>query len=159
MDVQELRSAYDRFFDLAEHSGFKEPAPGEWSALEIVAHVAFRDVLLADVTEALVDGSEMSYDDQPPYANTPVATAEGLDALVRGRSYAEVLMLARENAQRLVAAAARLDDRAAGRLVPSRIVDAGEAVADRAVPWGALLETEARRHIPARTEQLESLCV
>jgi len=159
MDVQELRSAYDRFFDLAEHSGFKEPAPGEWSALEIVAHVAFNDVLLADVTEALADGAGRSYDDQPSYANTPVATAAGLDALVAGRSYAEVLLLAKQNAERLVGAAARLDEQAAGTLIPSRIVDAGQAVLDQPVPWGALLQTQARRHIPMHTNQLESLCV
>jgi len=159
MDVEELHAAYERFFELAEHSGFKEPAPGEWSALEIVAHVAFNDVLLADVTEALAKGEQMSYEEEPAYENTPVTHAQGLDALVGGRSYAEVLVLARQNATRLVDAAARLDEHGAAKLVPARIVDAGQATLDQAVPWGAFLQRQARRHIPLHTEQLESLCV
>jgi len=157
VDVEQLRAAYERFFEFAEHGGFKQPAAGEWSAAEIVAHVAFNDVLLADLTETLLVGGDPTSDDE--YDNSSVADADALDRLVAGRSYAELLLLARENAARLVDAAARLDEHAAARLVPSRIIHAGQPVLDEAVPWGDLLRRQAQRHLPHHTEQLEALCV
>lgn len=54
MDAAQLRQAYEVLLAEAETGGFGPPPPGEWTAEQVVAHVAANDELLIEATEAVI---------------------------------------------------------------------------------------------------------
>lgn len=153
MSAADLAAAYEAFFAEAEAGGFGVPPAGEWTAAQVVAHVALNDGALAEVTEAVLAGEPTRFD------NTAVTRAATLDAHVaRIGGLPELIAAGREAAARVVALAARLDDRTSAVAVHCHLLDGDTLVVDQPMPWGAmLLGTQASFHLPLHREQLHSL--
>jgi uncharacterized protein YndB with AHSA1/START domain len=154
VDVAALRDAYARFFAEAEQGGFEEPEPGQWDAREVLAHVALNDLALTAVAHALVHRrSDVTFGNttcqDPAVLAHHIEMTGDLAALVsRGRRLADVA----------TAAVLRLDASQRGSVVPCRLLHDGEVVLDAALPWvDVAVETQAARHLPAHTAQLQDL--
>jgi hypothetical protein len=143
--------AYAEFIAEAEAGGFHAPADGGWTAEQVVAHVARNHEELIALTEAVLAGDEVAYDNREATdvreLHRYVAAYGGLRGLAD--RVAETATVLRELATRLA-------DRA-GTLVPVRIQDGEDVPVDQPLPWGKLLEVDAARHVPMHTEQLRAL--
>ena len=142
-ELAELAAAYEAFFAEAALGGFGPPTGAEWTAEQVVAHVAVNDDGLAAVCRTLLRGLDASFDNAPSN-DRPV-----LDALVT---------LARTRAETVRLLLGRLDTDQLSTAVPCHLVDHGEVVLDRPMPWGQLAtRTQAGFHLPLHTEQLRAL--
>jgi hypothetical protein len=143
--------AYADFVEEATAGHFDRPAGGGWTAEQIVAHVARNNEELIAVTEAVMSGDTVSYDNREA-----IDTAE-LDAYVA--SYGGLRGLADRLAQ-TVAVLRDLSDRLGTHgdtPVPSRIQDGADVPVDGPVPWRRMLEINANRHTGMHLEQLRAL--
>ena len=153
-DTGPLRAAYEAFFAEALAGGFGAPPAGEWSAPQVVAHVAVNDDGLARVCRALVADGSPSFDNAVPndvrVLDALVAAHDGdLDALVA---------TARRRADEVCLLLDRLDEAVLAREVPCHLVDGAEVMVDGPVPWGRLaVGVQAARHLPAHADQLRAL--
>jgi hypothetical protein len=151
MDTQALRSAYDGLLAVAQAGDFHDPPPHQWSAAEVLAHVATNDQLLTEVTRQVAAGHMLSYD------NAPAIAESHLRRLAEQLSWDELIAEVRRRADLLIEAVDALDSAHAETLVDSRIVDAGQVRVDDAVPWSRLLLAQSQTHIPMHTRQLAAL--
>ena len=152
--LDDLAAAYDAFFAEALAGGFGTPAPDEWTAVQVVAHVAVNDDTLASVCRALVARGTPSFD------NASANDVAQLDALVAaaGGSIAGVVRVARQRAETLRLLVGRLDDDQLATPVPCHLVDRGVLVLDRPMPWGGpVIDTQTAFHLPLHTDQLRAL--
>jgi hypothetical protein len=146
-----MEDAYADFVAETANGPFRAPADGEWSAEQIVAHVARNHEELIRVTELLLSGDPVSYDNREP------TDTRALDAYVA--SYGGLRGLADRVAETVTVLrdlSSRLDERGATP-VPVRIQDGAEVVVDQPVPWAKLLETDATVHVPRHLAQLRAL--
>ncbi len=153
-DTAALRTAYEAFFTEALAGGFRSPPDGEWSAAQVVAHVAVNDDGLAGVCRALVVEKPVSFDNALP--NDPTV----LDVLVRSHDgdLAALVATGRQRADEVCLLLERLSPEQLATEVPCRLADHGEVVADGPMGWGRLAVTvQASRHLPAHTDQLRAL--
>jgi hypothetical protein len=142
---------YADFVEEVTAGHFDRPAGGGWTAEQIVAHVARNNEELIAVTEALLAGEQVSYD------NREMIDAAELDAYIA--SYGGLRGLADRVAQ-TVAVLRDLSGRLGTRgetPVPSRIQDGEEVPVDGPVPWGRMLEINANRHTAMHLAQLRAL--
>jgi hypothetical protein len=140
MDTTELRKAYESVAAEAEAGGFGPPPPGEWDAGRIVAHLALNDDLLASVTEAVLAGRAVRFDNRASLHPEP-ATVDVL----------------RRSGARLCDLVDRLTGEQAATVVPVLIQDGEEIAVDQPMPWGVLLGIQASFHLPAHGKQLAAL--
>jgi hypothetical protein len=140
MDTSALRKAYEAFAVEADAGGFGPPPPGEWSAGQVVAHLARNDDLLAEVTAAILAGRTASFDNRPSLDPAPAPV--------------EVL---RASGARLCDLADRLTEEQAATVVPVLIQDGEEIAVDQPMPWGVLLGIQASFHLPAHGDQIRAL--
>jgi hypothetical protein len=151
MDTSRLREAYEALFAEAAAGGFGPPPPGEWTAEQVVAHVAANDRLLAQATEAVLAG------DPKAYYNHEAIDVARLDALVAEHGdLTRLVELARGTSATLFSLAERLGDRE-GTPVHTYIRDGDRVMVDQPVPWGQVLELNASGHLPVHIQQLRSL--
>ncbi len=153
-DTAALRAAYATFFAEALAGGFGPPPAGEWSHLQVVAHVAVNDDGIAAVSRGIVQRLETRFDNALP---NDLAT---LDVLVKAHDgdLAALVATARQRAQEVVLLLERLGPEQLETRVPCRLVDHGEVVLDESMEWGRIAVTvQAGRHLPAHTDQLRSL--
>lgn len=152
-----LAAAYDAFFAQAAVGGFEPPPPGEWTAEQVVAHVAANDDALAAVSRGVLLGrDDLRLDNSGP--NDPAE----LDRLIEacGGELTALVEAGRRRAATLMALLSRLSPEQAQTLVDCRLTDHGEVMLADAVPWGGLaLRVQAERHLPAHTRQLALLRV
>jgi hypothetical protein len=149
--MADLRRAYDSFLAEAEAGGFGPPAPGEWSAEQVVAHVAANDELMAEVTEAVLAGSPWVC-----FNHNKIHRAQ-LDALILEHGGLPGLTrLVRRTSQRLCDLTEQLGDKS-GALVDTHIRDGFYLVVDEQLPWGRTLDIHGRLHLPIHTAQLQAL--
>ncbi|HEX6684433.1 MAG TPA: hypothetical protein VF062_16645 [Candidatus Limnocylindrales bacterium] len=148
MDTTALRSAYAGFISEARQGGFGPPPDGEWSADQVVAHVAANDELLAATTLRVLDG------DGHPYYNHDAIDTERLDTLIS--VHPDVVQWLEETSAALCDLADRLPD-SDRTLVHTQIVDGTITRLDRPVPWPMVLQTQAEMHLPRHLEQLRAL--
>lgn len=143
--------AYADFIAEATTGQFRAPADGGWTAEQIVAHVARNHEDLIAVTEAVLGGDPVGYDNREsidlPALNRYAASYGGLRGLAD--RVAETVTVLRD-------LAARLDDRGS-TLVPTRVQDGTETVVDQPLPWAKLLEIDETVQVPRRLEQLRAL--
>ena len=98
-ELGDLTAAYEAFFVEAALGGFGPPTGDEWTAEQVVAHVAVNDDGLAAVCRALLEGRDAMFDNAPSNDRSvldALVTAAGgsLVALVAvGRSRAESVRL------------------------------------------------------------------
>lgn len=164
-DLAALVQAYRTFFAEAATGagpapgagGYGPPPDGEWSALQVLAHVAVNDGLLAAVCRALVHQQEL-----PRLENEVSNDVAVLDRLVDGcgGDLGRLVAVGRQRAEQLVLLLARLDGDQRAALVHARLVDHGTVMVDEPRPWWALaVQVSTRFHLPAHTEQLRALRV
>jgi len=143
---------YADFIDEVAAGGFGAPADGGWTAEQIAANVVFSHEDLIEVTEAVLVGEKVSYDDRE---RTDVRELDRCVAAYGGlRGLADRLA---ETVTVLRDLTGRLAERA-NTLVPVRIAEQdGEVIVDQPLPWGKLLELDAEVYVPRRLEQLRAL--
>lgn len=151
METAELRRAYDVLLAEVDAGSFGPPPPGEWTAEQVVAHVAANDELLIETTEAVIAGSPWSY-----YNHNALHNPE-LDALIAERGGLTGLAGAiRSSSQRLCDLTSRLGVHGE-TLVHTLIRDGFEIRIDEPLPWGRVIDLHGRLHLPAHTKQLRAL--
>jgi len=148
MDTTTLRSAYAALIDEARQGGFGEPPDGEWTADQIVAHVAANDELLTTATRQVLDGAK-----QPYYNHDAIDTAR-LDELIKVK--ADVVQWLEQTSAALCDLADQLYE-GDMTLVHTQIVDGAITRVDRPLPWPAVLRTQAELHLPRHLDQLRAL--
>jgi len=151
MDTADLRRAYDVLLAEAEAGGFGRPAADEWTAEQVVAHVAANDELMIEATEAVIAGS--------PWVcyNHNILHRAQLDALVADcGGLPGLTRLARGTSQRLCDLVEQLGDKSE-TLVDTHLHDGFELVVDEQLPWGRTLDIHGRLHLPVHTSQLRAL--
>ena len=143
--------AYADFIDEVSAGGFDAPVDGGWTAEQIAANVVHSHEDLIAVTEAVLAGEKVTYDDRE---RTDVAELDRCVAAYGGlRGLADRLA---ETVTVLRDLTGRLAERA-DTLVPVRIIEDGEVLVDQPLPWGKLLELDAEVYVPRRLEQLRAL--
>jgi uncharacterized protein YndB with AHSA1/START domain len=153
--MTELAEAYEAFFSEAEAGGHgPAPAEGEWDAARTVAHVTLNDAAMIAVTNAIIHERPAAFENvvcqDPAVLSAHVARFDGdLAAMVRhGREVAELARVA----------FLRLDANQRMTPVACRLLHDGEVVLDEPMPWDVVArEAQARRHLPAHTQQLRDL--
>ncbi len=152
-ELAALAAAYEQFFAEAAAGGFADPPAGEWTADQVVAHVAVNDDAMATICRSLVHEGATTFDNRNANdhatLDTLVADASGTAALIA---------TARQRARVLIGLLATLDDDQRASEVSCHLVDHGEVVLDRPLPWGQLaIGTQANFHLPLHTRQLQDL--
>ena len=143
--------AYADFIDEVSAGGFGAPADGGWTAERIAANVVHSHEDLIAVTEAVLAGEKVTYDDRE---RTDVAELDRCVAAYGGlRGLADRLA---ETVTVLRDLTGRLAERA-DTLVPVRIIEDGEVLVDQPLPWGKLLELDEEVYVPRRLAQLRTL--
>ncbi len=139
-----LAEAYTAFFAEASRPGFGDPPPGEWTAEQVVAHIAVNDDLMAAVCRGLIHDAAPRFDNAVPndraVLQALVEAAADLPSLVElGRARAETLRLL----------LARLDESQLATPVPCHLIDGDRVMVDQPLPWGSLaVVTQATYHLP-----------
>ncbi|MGE3327680.1 MAG: class I SAM-dependent methyltransferase [Acidimicrobiia bacterium] len=163
-DLDDLAGAYRAFFAAAgaadgaevgtviDGNGFVDPPAGEWSAAQVIAHIALNDAGLIAVSRALLHGEVTMFDNA---AATDVAR---LDALAAGRSIDELVQLGRARSEQLLHVLGRLDDEQLDTAVPCRLLDGGRIGFEGSMPWRQLvLQIHPNVHLTGHTAQLSAL--
>lgn len=151
--LESLAEAYASFFAEASRPGFGDPPLGEWTAEQVVAHIAVNDDLMAAVCRGLIHDATPRFDNAVPndraVLQALVETAGDLPSLVElGRARAETLRLL----------LARLDEDQLAAPIPCHLIDGDRVMVDQPLPWGSLaLVTQATYHLPLHTRQLAQL--
>ncbi|MEU9504851.1 hypothetical protein AB0D32_01030 [Micromonospora sp. NPDC048170] len=151
MDSGTLREAYEEVLAEVDAGGFGAPPAGQFSAEQIVAHLAANDELMTEATEAVIAGSPYAYYDleniHRPQVDALVAECGGLDGLAT---------LLRATSQKLCALTDRLGP-AAQTPVETHLREGFDLVVDEPLPWGRTLDLHARVHLPKHLAQLRLL--
>jgi hypothetical protein len=148
MDTTLLRAMYSELIAEARLGDFGDPPPGQWSAWQIIAHVAANDDLLAEATQRVLDGSGRAY-----YNHDAIDT-ERLNELIEQKP--DVTAWLEETSARLCDLADRLpeDDQT---MVHTQIIDGTRTRVDQPWPWPKALVVQAKVHLPAHLAQLIEL--
>jgi len=152
-DLAILGRAYEAFFAEASAGSFSAPPPGEWTAEQVVAHIAVNDDLLARVCRVLIHQGSPSLDNAIPNDRAV------LDRLARRTGgLSELIELGRRRARVVQMLLGRLDAEQLDQLVPCHLIDGTEVVLDSSIPWQALaIGAQASYHLPLHTRQLAAL--
>jgi hypothetical protein len=143
--------AYAEFVAEVSAGGFHAPVDGGWTAEQIAANVVRTHEELIAVTEAVLVGDKIAYDDRE---RTDLAELDRCVAVYGGlRGLADRLA---ETVTVLRDLAGQLAERG-NMLVPVRIVENGEVLVDQPLPWGKLLELDEEVYVPRRLDQLRAL--
>ncbi|RDI25630.1 hypothetical protein [Lentzea flaviverrucosa] len=152
MDTTALRSAYEKFLDVAEAPDLGEAADGGWNADQVLAHVLSVDAATAAVALGVAAGA------RPTFDNRISLDHWNLDRIIAEHSgRAGLITHVRQQAAVLCDVADQLSDRAAAVLVPSLLMSGGELLLDQPVALGALVNGLAENHVPVHMRQLADL--
>jgi hypothetical protein len=151
VDTAELRAAYAEFIAEAEKGGFGPAPPNAWGAEQVVAHIARNDEELIAVTAAVTAGQQPSY-----YNHDAIDDAELGTYIGSMGDFRALVAAVRSNGERLCDLVERLPDDLPVE-VPISVRDGARQVVDGPVPWATVLTIQARRHLPAHTQQLREL--
>ena len=164
MDTGELEQAYRELLDVcaqAAAAGFRAPADrADWTAEQILAHVAAIDRLLLAGTAAVLGAAVP--EGRPTYDDSPALVLRALDVLARAAGdLADLVGTVRQTGRELVLLARRLPESAAVQPVRVRLSEGAADPAvprlDGPVPWRGVLAAHAQVHLPDHTAQLREL--
>ena len=150
-DTSELRAAYAELIAIAEAGGFGPPPAGQWRAELVMAHMAANDARLAAVTEAVLAGSEASYDNDGLWEEDSAALEDYVAA------HPDLVAELRKNSSQLFDLVDQLDDTTFNTVIPTHLTHAGQVVVDGPMPWGQVVAGASMRHIAMHTSQLRDL--
>jgi len=146
-----MTDAYAELIAEVSAGRFGAPAPGQWSAEQIAAHVARNHEALIEVSEAVLRGDQVCYD------NREVTRDRVLDAYVTAHGglagLGDRLAVTVTALRELVAALAETGMTA----VPVRIQDGADVVVHQPMPWIKVLEIDRDEHVPRHLAQLRAL--
>jgi hypothetical protein len=152
MDTTALRSAYEKFFEVAESPDLGEPAEGGWNADQVLAHVLSVDAATAAVALGVVSGA------RPAFDNRACLDGWNLGRIIAAHDgRAGLIAHVRAQAAVLCAIADQLDAEASAVLVPAFLMSGDELLLDQPVSLGDLVNGLAENHLPVHTRQLGDL--
>lgn len=153
VDAADLSAAYQTFFAEAAREGFGAPEPGEWSAEQVVAHVALNDLTMIAVARSIVDGAPIVFE------NVLCQDAAAMQRWIDDAGSFESLRRRGElTAQQAVAALARLNPDQRSTEIECRLHHDGELVGEGPRPWFTVAcEIQTTQHLPGHTAQLTNL--
>lgn len=152
-DLEALESAYASFFAEAENDGFGAPPAGEWTADEVLAHVALNDLAMIGVCQAIVHGRTITFANER--CQDPVVLRRWSDA---AGDRAGLIDRGRATSRQVIAALARLTPEQLATEVHCHLLHAGAVMLDAPRPWGDVaIETQTEMHLPAHVGQLRDL--
>ncbi|MEE8602990.1 SRPBCC domain-containing protein [Euzebya tangerina] len=148
-----LMSAQAAFFELAERGTFVAPPQGEFTADEVIAHVALNDAAMTAVCNAILHDREARFEN---------GTSQDREALARWISHSDdrdgLVARGRMHARALAGALSHMTDAQRQTLVHCRLSSNEEVALDEPRPWEAVaIEIQSAHHLPAHISQLESL--
>jgi uncharacterized protein YndB with AHSA1/START domain len=151
-DLSALRAAYDAFFDEALKDGFESPEAGEWSAAQIVAHVAVNDDALSAACRGLIERATVRFD------NIAATTAEVLNTFIGSASLTDLVAIGRSHSEQLLTLLLRLNPEQRDSEVHCHLRDGDTIAVDAPMPLSRIvLQIQPGFHLPSHTEQLRSL--
>lgn len=152
MNATDLHQAHRDFLALAEAGAFGPPPPGEWSAEQLLAHVAATDQSIAAVALAIASGQRPGYDNRPSLdrwnLGRIVTAAGGLTGLTD---------LVRRTGELFCTVAEQLSEDDLNTQLPILIVSNDQIVVDEPRPLRFLVEGVGLVHLPRHGQQLHSL--
>lgn len=153
VDTSALRDAYASFFAEAETGSFGPPAPGEWSAEQVVAHVALNDAAMVAVCQALVHGGDLRFE------NDVCQDLAVLEAYIEAATdFAGLIARGRTVSQLVLRSLERLSPEQLNTDVHCRLRHYDDVMVDAPRPWEAVaVDTQTAMHLPAHTQQLRDL--
>jgi hypothetical protein len=150
--TEQLEAAYQGFVAEATAGGFGPPPPGEWTARQLIAHIALNDDLLASAAAQVIAGEPGRFDNSNAADWTKVsAFADEHGGLAGG------VEAVRASGARVCAIAGQLTDEQAATSIDVFILDGADVAVDEPMPLGQLLAVQASFHLPAHAEQLRAL--
>jgi hypothetical protein len=152
MNADALRSAYEKFFEVAALPDLGEATDGGWNADQVLAHVLSVDAATAAVALGVVSGA------RPTFDNRICLDGWNLDRIIAGHDgRAGLIGHVRAQAAVLCDIADRLGDDETSVLVPTFLMSGNELLLDQPVPLGDLVNGLAENHLPVHTRQLADL--
>lgn len=152
MDTTALRSAYEKFFDVAAAPDLGEATDGGWNADQVLAHVLSVDAATAAVALGVVSGS------RPTFDNLICLDSRNLDRIIGAHpGRAGLIAQVRRQADLLCDIADQLDEQATAVLVPAFLMSGNELMVDQPVSLAGLVDGLAGNHVPRHTQQLLDL--
>jgi hypothetical protein len=152
MDTTALRSAYEKFLDVAAAPDLGEAADGGWNADQVLAHVLSVDAATAAVALGVASGA------RPTFDNRICLDRWNLDRIIAEHSgRAGLISHVRGQAAVLCDIADQLSEQAAAVLVPSFLMSGDEVLLDQPVALADLVNGLAGNHVPVHTRQLADL--
>jgi hypothetical protein len=152
VDSTDLRHAYAAFLDVAREGGFGPPPGTDWSAEQVVAHIALNDRALIAATRDVLAGAPTGLDNRLITSGAVLAR----HATERG-GLKQLIEDVDGSSRDLCALVDQMDDGAARTEVPTRLVDGDELRLDGPLPWGRVVGGASRYHLEVHAEQLREL--
>jgi hypothetical protein len=152
VDTTKLDEGHRELAAMARAGGFGPPPPGEWTAEQVLAHVACADTAIASVALQVAAGERPGYDNRP-----------SLDVVNLARIIADagdlggLADLVEQRGEILTLAARAMSPADGAVLVPVLIVSGEQLVVDE--PWSLadLVTGVGIFHLPRHAEQLAAL--
>lgn len=147
-----LKKAYDRLLRVARAKRFSAPEhPWQWSAEQVLAHVAAADRLLVSAAAHLLTGGAAVYD------NSDAVRTEYLDSLIAGTPATGVLTaVVRAAGMELVGLATHVTPEQADARLQVLIYEDGHVVAQGEHSLREVLDLHVA-HLALHTDQLKAL--
>jgi DinB superfamily len=152
MDRTPLDAAHDAFLAAARSATFGPPPPGEWTAEQLLAHVAVANYSIASTALAALAGGPVAYDNRTTldrwYLNRFAARAGSLSTLIDQVA---------DSGRLLCHVVEQLPDDIADLTVPTLIISNDEIALDEPIPLRALVGGVGEMHLPLHAGQLAAL--
>jgi hypothetical protein len=157
MDTTPLRDAYRTLLDAAASvadagEASTVPAAGEWSADQILAHVALVSATAISAVAAVAAGANTTYDNR---IALDTWTIERVVSLAAGN--AGLRDRIRVQGDALCALAGSVSEVEFDTLAPTRLLSNDAVVVDQVVPLRDLLSALAQQELPGHAQQLLAL--
>ncbi len=152
VDIDAIRAAYAQFLRVGLTGRFGAPAPGEWDAEHLFAHIVAAHATIASTALAVAGGQRIAYD------NRVSLDEENLRRIIRGADDLSGLAESvRRGGEVYCTIASQLTESELNVAVPVFIVSNDTVIVDE--PWSlcSLVEGIAHVHLPRHTEQLHTL--
>ena len=172
-ELSDLASGYDEFFAEALSGGFSAPGAAahpahdgsghpEFTAEQVVAHVAMNDDTMSAICRAIIDGAGHPDGARPParFVNDVANDRAVLDRLVaeHGGDLVALVRTGRARAEQFRLLLGRLSQEERQVPVQAHLSSDGQVMLDDAMPWGRLaIMVQAARHLPSHRDQLRAL--
>jgi hypothetical protein len=152
VDIDAIQGAYAQFLRVWSAGGFEAPAPGEWDAEHLFAHIVAAHVTIASIALAVAAGQRVAYDNRVSLDKQNlrriIAAAGDLSGLAEA---------VRRGGEVYCTIASQLTEFELDVRLPVFIVSNDTVIVDEPWPLRTLVEGIAHVHLPRHTDQLRTL--